>query len=278
MSIGSVIAEAESSAIDKVYEHISSCFGESTQEPHKTKTADICDVNCLARMLEEKAMIGNYMCSIGATCGTSKSYMCDLDDDVPGSNANIIDLDMSLDEIDLDEFMVSSADIKSYKGVNAEKLSKIWRIDLQTAKRTLDVTSQNCSKSHGSSLSRNYSTNDRMLRYKRIHQYFFMDTFFATKKAKSSSRGYTCMQLFVTDKGFVHVVPMKKKSEVIYALKQFAKEIGAPDAIVFDASGEQTSLEVKHFCQDIGTSLQVPEERTHWTNRAELCIGLLKKQ
>ena len=125
MSIGSVIAEAESSAIDKVYEHISSCFGESTQQPHKSKTTDICDVNCLARMLEEKAMIGNYMCSIGAICGTSKSYMCDLDDDVPRSNANIIDLDMSLDEIDLDEFMVISADIKSYKEVNAEKLSQI---------------------------------------------------------------------------------------------------------------------------------------------------------
>ena len=85
------------------------------------------------------------------------------------------------------------------------------------------------------------------------------------------------MQLFVTDKGFVHVVPMKKKSEVIYALKQFAKEIGAPDAIIFDASGKQTSLEVKHFCQDIGTSLRVLEEGTPWANRAELYIGLLKE-
>ena len=31
MSIGSVVAEAQSSAIDKVYEHISSCFCEFTQ-------------------------------------------------------------------------------------------------------------------------------------------------------------------------------------------------------------------------------------------------------
>lgn len=71
-------------------------------------------------MLEEKAMIGNYMCSIGSTCVTSKSYLCDLDDDVPRSYANIIDLDISLNDIDLDEFVVSSADIKSYKGVDAE--------------------------------------------------------------------------------------------------------------------------------------------------------------
>ena len=46
------------------------------------------------------------------------------------------------------------------------------------------------------------------------------------------SRGNTCCQLFVTDKGFIYVVPMKCKSEVLSAIKQFAKEVGAPDAIV----------------------------------------------
>ena len=54
-----------------------------------------------------------------------------------------------------------------------------------------------------------------------------MDTFFATKKG-GQSRGHTCHQLFVTDKGFIYVVPVKKKSEVLLAIKQFAKEIGAP--------------------------------------------------
>jgi hypothetical protein len=67
-----------------------------------------------------------------------------------------------------------------------------------------------------------------MLRYKRIVYYFNMDTFFfATKKGGKSSRGHTCCQLFVTDKGFVYVVPMKRKGEVLLAMKQFAKEIGA---------------------------------------------------
>ena len=61
---------------------------------------------------------------------------------------------------------------------------------------------------------------------------FYMDTFFVTKKAGKSTRGHKCMQLFVTDKGFIHVVPMKSKSEVPKALKEFAKVIGAPDAII----------------------------------------------
>ena len=95
------------------------------------------------------------------------------------------------------------------------------------------------------SLSRNYPTNDRILRYKRIDELFYMDTFFSTKKSKKLSRGNTCCQLFVTDKGFVYVVPMKSKAEVPQALKQFTKEIGAPEAFVLDSSREQTSREVK---------------------------------
>ena len=104
-----------------------------------------------------------------------------------------------------------------------------------------------------------------------------MDTFFATKKGGQSSRGHTCCQLFVTDKGFIYVVPMKKKSEVLLAIKQFAKEIGAPDSFVADMSGEQMSSEVKKFCNDIGTTLRSLEEGTPWSNKAELYIGLIKE-
>ena len=48
---------------------------------------------------------------------------------------------------------------------------------------------------------------------------------------------------------------MKKKSEVLLAIKQFAKEIGAPDSFVADMSREQMSSEVTKFCNDVGTTL-----------------------
>ena len=116
-----------------------------------------------------------------------------------------------------------------------------------------------------------------MLRYRRINEYFYIDTFFASKKGSKSSRNNQCCQLFVTDKGFVYVVPMKRKSEVIYAIKQFAKEVGAPDALIADMSGEQMSNEVRRFCNNIGTTLRALEEGTPWSNRAELYIGLMKE-
>ena len=182
-----------------------------------------------------------------------------------------------LDQDDLDEFMASSASAANPRGVTPEHLSKIWRISVPDAKRTIETTSQNAVRTEDPTLSRNYGTNDRMLRYKRINEYFFMDTFFATKKGGKSSRGHTCCQLFVTDKGFEYVVPMKRKSEVLQAVKQFAKEIGAPDAIVADMAGEQMSVDLKRFCNDIGTTLRALEEGTPWSNKAELYIGLIKE-
>ena len=163
------------------------------------------------------------------------------------------------------------------KGVNAEILSKVFRIDLATAKRTLKVTSQRLKRSKHPSLHRRYGTNDRMLRYKHIRQYFFMDTMFATKKSGKTLRGNTCLQLFVTDKGFVHVVPMKTKGEVHLAMKEFFKRIGVPDAIVCDPAKEQILGDTKKLAREAGTVIRAIEPNTPWSNRAERYIGIFKQ-
>ena len=73
-----------------------------------------------------------------------------------------------------------------------------------------------------------------------------MDTFFATKKGGRSSRGHTCCQLFIMDKGFIYIVPVRRKSEVLQAIEQFAKEIGVPTSIIADMASEQMSQEVRN--------------------------------
>ena len=104
-----------------------------------------------------------------------------------------------------------------------------------------------------------------------------MDTFFATKKGGQLTHGHMCCQLFVMDKGFLYVMPMQRKSEVLQAIKQFAKEIGVPTSIITDMASEQMSQEVRKFCNNIGTTLWALEEGTPWSNIAELYIGLLKE-
>ena len=225
--------------------------------------------------LLQRRNIGTFAASIGSTTiGSNSPFVSDRSD-----NNILNDLDLDNFDIDFDEIVSTAGATVASKplGVTSQHLSKIWRIDPKIAEKTLDVTTQLLRRSQDPKLSRNYSTGDRMLRYKRIDQYFFMDTFFAHKHKGKSSRGYTCMQLFVTDKGFVHVIPMRSKSEVPMALKMFAKDVGAPDAIICDAAREQISKEVRDFCHKIGTSLRVLEEGTPWANRAELYIGLLKE-
>ena len=62
--------------------------------------------------------------------------------------------------------MVSAALARRPKGIDAEHLSKIWRIDQKQVKRTLKITSQHSHQADDPTLSRNYGTNDRMLQYK----------------------------------------------------------------------------------------------------------------
>ena len=70
------------------------------------------------------------------------------------------------------------------------------------------------------------------------------------------------MQLFVSDKGFVFVCPMKSESEFPLALKCFAKEAGVPEYLIAYPVRAQKSKEVVAFCHKIGTILYLLEEST----------------
>ena len=76
---------------------------------------------------------------------------------------------------------------------------------------------------------------------------------------------------------FVYVVPMQKENQVFHAVKQFAKVIGAPDAIICDAAKVHKSEAVRKFCNEIGTTLRILEVNTPWANKAELYVGIIKE-
>ena len=81
-------------------------------------------------------------------------------------------------------------------GITSETLSKIWKIDYTTASRTLEVTNQLNSQGGSDNLSWHFGTKDQMLRYRSISSEFYTDTFFVTRRDRST-RGYNCMQIFV---------------------------------------------------------------------------------
>ena len=108
------------------------------------------------------------------------------------------------------EITVDGVTATKSKGIWPIDLAKVWGVYIETARITLEVTTQIRQQDADSTLYRNFSTNDQMLRYKRIKCYFFTGTYFVTVKSKST-RGNTCMKLFISDKSFVYFFPMKKK-------------------------------------------------------------------
>jgi hypothetical protein len=96
-------------------------------------------------------------------------------------------------------------------------------------------------------------------------------------KATKSLRGNTCCQVFVPDKDFLASYPMRQESEYPLSLKEFAKDVGAPEVLFCDGSKTQNQRQVKLLCTQMGTTVKKLEAETQWANRAELAIGIVKE-
>ena len=167
------------------------------------------------------------------------------------SNQTLSDLmDCDLFE-DISMAFVSASHAEKSTGVTPEILAKVWRIDNATTKRTIDVTTQLARQDINTSLYHHFVTNGRILRYRRIASFFYTDCFFVTNKQGQrkamSTRAFTFMKLFVSDKGYVFVVPMHSTSEFPNALLLFAKEVGVPMYLITDPNPSHKPKEVRHF-------------------------------
>ena len=132
----------------------------------------------LSRYMCEKERDSQIAASIGSTNTLVSRYISDSEpegDEPYDDNSTWEDDDISFDlSFDLDsvgaqdkveEFFSHATNASRPHGVTPEHLSKIWRISLEDARRTIDTTTQTSVQTQDPTLSRNYGTNDRMLRY-----------------------------------------------------------------------------------------------------------------
>ena len=161
----------------------------------------------LYERLSTRADLAQFQMSIGSTIAATSSFLIDLpekpdsDSEYEQAPSHLDDDDMFTDvweshqhgNINLDEIMAIGAahELRS-RGIDASHLSKVWRIDFETAKRTLDITTQHSQRTDNPALTTHVLTNDQMLCYRRVKEYLFMDTFFTTSKSGKSSQGNTC--------------------------------------------------------------------------------------
>ncbi|KAI2506148.1 Reverse transcriptase (RNA-dependent DNA polymerase) [Fragilaria crotonensis] len=112
------------------------------------------------------------------------------------------------------------------KQYTPEQLASNWGIDLTTARRTIDVTTQRGVRTvlHPT-LSRRFRTNDRQLRYRRLAIDCFTDTLISNTVSRRNNK---YAQIFATSDGWCRAYPMSKSRWLMRGYRSFSKERVSP--------------------------------------------------
>jgi hypothetical protein len=179
---------------------------------------------------------------------------------------------------DSDDFIrvvsgMTSSERKS--ALTPEVLSRRWNIGLDSAKRTLQVTTQKGVRTVLHPLTRRYRTRQSHLRFPTIRTKVYTDTMFSSV---TSIRQYKCAQVFTTNTAYSRVYPLQSKQNAPDALMKWIQDVGVMSDLVYDGSKEQgggkhwREIEQRHHIQR-----HVTEPHSQWQNRAEGEIREIKK-
>ncbi|KAI2493824.1 hypothetical protein MHU86_20705 [Fragilaria crotonensis] len=211
------------------------------------------------------------LCSVSEMTSFASHVQRELD--VPS-----LSLQMTSPTLAIDSFHRSISALRSSppgKQFDPQLLARNWGIDLQTAKRTFNVTTQRGIRTvlHPT-LSRRFRTNDRQLRYRRLPIDCFTDTLISNT---ASRRNNKYAQIFATPEGWCRAYPMNKKSLAHEGLSLLFQREGVPNTIIMDGAREQTMGLFRKKCREVGTRVKQTEPHTPWSNAAEAAIRELKK-
>ena len=162
-----------------------------------------------------------------------------------------------------------------HTSVSAETLSRLWNVGLETAQKTLRVTTQNGIRTAVHPITRRYRVDNLHLHRKRLNTTFYTDTMFSRVL---SLRGNKCAQVF-TDGGFTAVYPLPTKASAGEALREFSHDVGIPDTLIADLAGEQTGDNTEFVKQIRRLDIRIhytEKERKNQNHKVEREIGILK--
>ena len=162
--------------------------------------------------------------------------------------------------------------------IDPVKLSRLWDINLDDAKRTILATEQHhVSVPHGQ-LTRHRRAGHGRREHRSLSGHlsrFCSDTF---KSSIKSLRGNTYIQLFSNRGNFVKCYPMQHKFEAPEALHRFIDEVGIPSEILTDGAPELKYAGWKKLCQRYRIKQLQTEPESPWQNPAELAGGIMKRR
>ena len=157
------------------------------------------------------------------------------------------------------------------------KVANRFGIGLETAKRTLNATTQLALRHTLHPIHRRYRTQVAQLRYPRLappHGKFHTDIFFTSCP---SIHGCPMGQMYTNDVHFSKFFPMKRKAEAPDTLMAFMQDVGIPSALHSDDAKELTEGKMSQIMKEFWIKPSNSEPYSPWQVRAELAIRELKK-
>lgn len=161
--------------------------------------------------------------------------------------------------------------------ISAERLSKMWHIGMEKAKKTIECTTQDSVRDLTKPLTRRFMTRRSRSRRNRFRGTVYTDTM---KSGIKSMRGNLYLQLFVTNFHDVTVYPMTKEGRAYQAASSYFQDRGVPEAIHCDnAKNMTTSRKWRKTLRDEGgIRTTTIEPHSPAQNSAEREIGYLQSQ
>ena len=160
--------------------------------------------------------------------------------------------------------------------VSPESLAERWLIGLDTAKKTLQTTTQRLVRSAVLPLSRRYKA-DRIFQLPRLQGTWFTDTVYGRVKSKDGNR---YGQIFANESYFATIYPMDSKGKAGEALRTFCREFGVPEKLIVDGSKEHTERGTEFMKQvnSNGISLKISEPGMHNQSPAEGVVREVRRR
>jgi hypothetical protein len=161
--------------------------------------------------------------------------------------------------------------------ITAENLSRIWGVGLDTAHKTLKVTTQMGVRTALHPITRRYRVDHLHLHRNRLDSAFYTDTLFSKVQSLSGNK---CAQVF-TNGEYTALYPAVSKSSAGIALGHFTDDVGIPDSLTADQAGETTGKHTEFIKKvyDLRIKMHWAERgRKNQNHKAEREIGILKER
>lgn len=154
--------------------------------------------------------------------------------------------------------------------VTAEELARRWRCSLETAKRTLDKTTQRAVREFSDTRGmRRLKPTSYQLKYPRLRTELYTDTYYGPCV---SLEGNKYCQIYASKVQWCRAFPMKDKRDAHLTQDKLFRTVGLPSAIIPDYALELTQGQFLRNAQRAQVPIIPVEPYMHNLNYAETCI------